>query len=392
MALLHLAAEYARQTTREMIAFTVDHGLRQSSAEEGRQVAEWCSALGVQHKILLWVGNKPTTGVQAAAREARYRLLCNHAVSEGAGAILTGHTSDDQVETVFMRLARGAGPQGLAAMARVSTIASGAGVPIQLIRPLIDVTRASLEGVLQQCRQAFISDPSNDDPTFERVRTRALLAALEEQSLLTRKALQLTAKRAREASELLKENRDALFRSSGGVFHHWGGVEICPSILRERHGERVLQHIIFAVSGSESLPNSDSVKDVMMRLEQVKKASLGGALLEKYHQRLWIYREPSALTGRAGVPARSPEPVLSGQSILWDRRFVFRNETRETLTVAPVGYGQANALFSGPPEALASCPAICRDGKNFTPMLMPERHLQVKSLAAERFFGAVHRF
>ena len=109
MALARLAADHQRSGAAEIAAFTVDHGLRPESADEAAKVAKWCKAAGLKHQILKWTGEKPTSGIQEAARNARYRLLCNAVLENNCSAILTAHTSDDQAETVFMRLTRGAG-------------------------------------------------------------------------------------------------------------------------------------------------------------------------------------------------------------------------------------------------------------------------------------------
>lgn len=77
MALLHLTCRWldANSQRDSLLALTVDHGLRDASAGEARQVAGWCQALGVSHQILHWRGDKPHSDIQAAARQARYALL-----------------------------------------------------------------------------------------------------------------------------------------------------------------------------------------------------------------------------------------------------------------------------------------------------------------------------
>src|SRR5580700_5510022 len=122
IALMWLAARWRGALARgpRLIAVTVDHGLRTEAAREARDVKRLARTLDLPHRTLRWHGTKPKAGLPAAARVARYRLLAQAARANGATHILTAHTRDDQAETLLMRLVRGSGIAGLAAMARQS--------------------------------------------------------------------------------------------------------------------------------------------------------------------------------------------------------------------------------------------------------------------------------
>lgn len=157
-------------------AATVDHALREGSRAEAETVAAVCGGLGVPHRILTveWV-TKPMTGLQERARAARYGLLSAWANEQGLGALATAHHVDDQAETFLMRLTRGAGVRGLAAM-RASVPLPGGDVP--LVRPLLGWQRSELEQLCVKAGLKPAQDPSNQDEQFERVRVRRALAEL----------------------------------------------------------------------------------------------------------------------------------------------------------------------------------------------------------------------
>src|ERR1700760_5051532 len=204
VALMWLAARWRRALARgpRLIAVTVDHGLRAASAGEARDVKRLAQSLGLMHHTLRWRGAKPKTGLPAAAREERYRLLAKAAQDHGASHILTAHTRDDQAETLLMRMLRGSGIAGLAAMAR-QTRREG----VVLARPFLDVSKARLIVTLGKANIAFAADPTNRDTFFTRPRLRALMPALAAEGGDARNLARLASRlaRANAAVEVLAD-------------------------------------------------------------------------------------------------------------------------------------------------------------------------------------------
>lgn len=391
MALARLAAGDARSGAR-VLALTVDHGLRPESREEAETTGRWCAAAGLDWRLLVWDGEKPATGRQQAARRARYRLLAAAAEREGLPAIVVAHTADDQAETAFMRLARGAGPQGLAAMAPSTRIAAGPGAPVALLRPFLDVTRETMRAACEAFGQPYLDDPSNDDPAYERVRARGLLAALEEQGLLTREALLRAAARARAASDALAAAEARAFAEAGGCFHAGGWASLCARRI-DAAPPAMLARLIGAVSGGEHAPGEPEAAAALSALLAAGAATLGGALVKRRGDSVFVMREPAALLGRAGTAPLAPASLAPGEKILWDGRFIAENRSAAAAMLAPLGpaglaaLGPAGSvrrgLFDAPDEALAAAPSA---------LAAPDGPIALKSLAEERFSAPVLRY
>jgi len=207
IALMWLAARWRRALARgpQLIAVTVDHGLRPEAAREAREVKRLAQSLDLPHRTLRWTGTKPQTGLPAAAREARYRLLTQAARQSHATHILTAHTRDDQAETLLMRLLRGSGIAGLAAMARESERDG-----LRLARPLLDVSKAQLIATLKKAGIDFADDPTNRDLSFTRPRLRAVMPALAAEGGDARSLARLASRlaRANAAVEVLAEGAE----------------------------------------------------------------------------------------------------------------------------------------------------------------------------------------
>ncbi|HMH98583.1 MAG TPA: tRNA lysidine(34) synthetase TilS [Bradyrhizobium sp.] len=207
IALMWLAARWRSTLARgpRLIAVTVDHGLRAEAAAEARDVKRLARTLDLTHRTMRWAGEKPKTGLPAAARTARYRLLAQAARASGATHILTAHTRDDQAETLLMRLLRGSGIGGLAAMARESERDG-----VLLARPFLHVSKSQLVATLKKAKIGFADDPTNRDTNFTRPRLREIMPVLAAEGGDARNLARLASRlaRANQAVEVLVDGAE----------------------------------------------------------------------------------------------------------------------------------------------------------------------------------------
>jgi len=207
IALMWLAARWRSTLARgpRLIAVTVDHGLRAEAAAEARDVKRLARSLDLTHRTMRWTGEKPKTGLPAAARTARYRLLAQAARASGATHVLTAHTRDDQAETVLMRLLRGSGIGGLAAMARESERDG-----VLLARPFLHVSKSQLVATLKKAKIGFADDPTNRDTNFTRPRLREIMPVLAAEGGDARNLARLASRlaRANQAVEILVDGAE----------------------------------------------------------------------------------------------------------------------------------------------------------------------------------------
>ncbi|MFC7396254.1 tRNA lysidine(34) synthetase TilS [Chelatococcus sp. GCM10030263] len=292
LALLLLTHRWrARGEVPPIAVASVDHGLRPDGAAEVAAVAALCARLGLPHRTLLWRGPKPRAGLQEAARTARYGLLAEAARDLGASHIVTAHHRDDQAETVLMRLARGSGIGGLAAMRPLTSVAPD----LILARPLLAVPKPRLVALVEEAGISAADDPSNRDPRFARAvlrREAEARAALG----LTDERLSLLAARAARADETLETVAGLAFARLADRQHDQGEagdrrVVLAPAFFGE--GEeirlRVLRRAILEVTGATALDahrlRLERLEDMAGALEIARadglplKRSLGGALL-----------------------------------------------------------------------------------------------------------------
>jgi tRNA(Ile)-lysidine synthase len=287
MALLHLARDWADDMGVALQVATVDHGLRANSAAEAAQVAYHCCALALPHTILRWQSWDRRGNLQDAAREARLMLLADWAGRTNCGAVALGHTRDDQAETLLLRLARGSGVDGLAAMA-----ARDQHHGATWLRPLLGLGRHQLRDHLRARGVAWIDDPSNDNLAFDRIKARQALTALAPLGLEA-EGLAATAARLRDARDALDwaariAARDVAQLDRGDVVFDAQALGDLPVDLRHR----LLAGALCQVAGQPYRPRLDSLRAALTR----DKATLHGCLITRARGALRITREYNAVS------------------------------------------------------------------------------------------------
>ena len=301
-ALMLLAARW-RKTLRhgpKLVAVTVDHGLRAEARREAAAVKRLARSLGLEHRTLRWTGRKPSAGLQQAARNARYRLLADAARGAGAQHVLTAHTLDDQAETVLIRLTRGSGIGGLAAMARVSPMPGSEGA-ISLVRPLLELRKARLIATLAKAGIAHADDPSNRDPRFTRARLRAAMPVLEREGLNAER-LALLARRMRRAEAALENAVDEAV--AGLAPAPWAGTIALPAAQLAQLPDEVALRLLgraVACVGDEGPVELGKLEALYAALAASAgtvrfRRTLAGAAVTRSGDRLTVERAPARRT------------------------------------------------------------------------------------------------
>lgn len=301
MALLHLVAGWAHG--RRVMVATVDHGLRPEARDEARIVAEAAIRLGMAHRLLVWHDHDAPGNLQANARFARQELLSGWALDNDLDAVMVAHTRDDQAETLLLRLLRGSGVDGLAAMAE-RRLVNG----VVWLRPMLEIGREALRGYLRREGIAWAEDPSNDDPRFDRVRVRQAMRALD----LSHECLAMSAQNMAMAQEALAshaaDTAAGAEAANGSLGLRWPVFSCAPAEIRRR----LLVTGVMFVTGAPYPPRRAAVLHALRALQSGRRTTLDGAMIEAVADDLRFIREPAAAL--RAQPATAHDPV-------WDRRW-----------------------------------------------------------------------
>ncbi|HWE99499.1 MAG TPA: tRNA lysidine(34) synthetase TilS [Caulobacteraceae bacterium] len=377
LALLLAVRAWCDANGRAIVAVTIDHQLQPASAIWARWCESRCRRLGVSHLTLAWEGPKPSTGIAAAARGARHRLIAQAARRVGARVVLLGHTADDLREAALMRAA-GATTSSPRVWSPSPVWPDGRGV--FLLRPLLGASRSTLRLLLAAEAESWIDDPANDDLASLRARVRherGIEPPPGPPSCTPVAPAALTPSLAFGPAGEVTLDRDVWSSAPAGLGARWLGIAIA------------------CASGREAAPRGRQVARLADRLRQTPElaATLGGASVLARRGEILLARESS--DGRRPPCALVVEP---GDEAVWDGRFLVRARQRATFTHVA---GRASALSRPLRARLAQLDPAARrgvplarfcDGDLALPSLTADPRLLVAPLAAERFAAAAGAF
>jgi tRNA(Ile)-lysidine synthase len=354
LALALLSHQWAKSHGGEAIALTVDHRLREGSSAEAHQVGIWLKRRGMEHHTLPWERTEekdaPRTAIQARARKARYRLLSQWCADHGVKHLLTAHHMQDQVETFMIRLAKGSGLKGLTSIQGVVSTDFG-----RILRPFLTLDPSRLKATLDQFNQPFISDPSNENTTFTRVRWRQLLPLLALEGLTTQ-PLRQTLDRLTHAQRLVDQYTSTLLQQHALLSLH-GYATLKKEALQESPEafEEMLKRIL-ATIGTRAYPvQRKALHRAIEMMISGNSLTLGGCQILRKPEGWWIVREYSAI--QKNISVQQPGTYL------WDNRF--------TVTVdAPCQIGALGTR------------GIQQQGKAFKEQTKSIPHIVLKTLPA----------
>lgn len=367
LALLEAASHWrGGRRFPELLVLTVDHRLRPGSDAVAADVARAAQARGLDVQVLVRAGDVPSANVEAVAREARYRLLIDAARQAGATHLVTAHHRDDVAETFLMRMKRGAGIFGLAAMRPLIDLGD-----IVVARPFLPVPRARLVATTLASGLVPDDDPMNRDPRFARTAVRTLLAT----GAVAPAVVAAVAVRMAAVADAVDAEADA-FLARHVTADGFGVARVSAAAFAAAPGEvraRVLVRILLAVGGDSYPPRGERLAALLAGMVDPPvgaprlKRTLSGAVVERRGDAFVVWRESRAEPAAVSLPP--------GSTAIWDGRFAVSAGTGAPagLVVGALGEagrrsvganGGANGTAGGgvvPSGAFRTLPAV-RDG------------------------------
>ncbi len=347
-ALLALVQAWADAQGACVTAFHVDHGLRANSADEATILGEDAAACGIAFASCRWVGDKPATGVMAAARDARLALLEEMCAAAGIWHLLLAHTRDDQNETAALRAARGSGADGLAGMSAIVERTH-----MRVLRPLLGFTHADLLATCVARGRDWLEDPGNANPRYARAALRLSGDVPDAPGGLA-------------AARIARERGLARILGHGVSLDPAGFALVDRAMLLDGPFDlacAALARIVRTVGGGEYAPRGPRTEATMRALAAPDPAArtLGHCrVVPGTDGRLVVAREPANL---------APDMALeTGRCVRWDDRFdAIQLRSCSGLTLGALGMAgwaelprefRAKVAKTVPPAVRATLPAL----------------------------------
>lgn len=364
VALTLIAVTWAKSHGRPLLVLTVDHGLQAGSVQWTAHCQALASRLGAAFRALDWIGDKPTTGLPAAARQARHRLLANAARDAGASVILVGHTADDLVEAARMRAEGSTTPDP---REWSPSPVWPEGRDLFLLRPLLNAGRAEIRAWLATQGEAWIDDPANDDLRYARARARVADCEVAE-----------AAKATSDLSPLAR----ATTMDAAGVLH------VPRSALRDPSARPFIAMAALCAAGTSRPPRGDRLDRLAQALatDAPVIATLAGARIEADEAQVRFMRD----AGEASRGGLAPMATADG---VWDGRFAVSAGHVVTIrrlsgVAARLPKDQREALAAFTPKAREALPVLVKDDGVTCPVVAAEPGLSLRPLALDRLLAA----
>ncbi|WP_247226551.1 tRNA lysidine(34) synthetase TilS [Yoonia sp. F2084L] len=328
IALMQLAVRL--RSPKHLRVITIDHGLRPEAKDEIALVAAQAAKLGLHHTVTRWEWDGQGN-LQAAARAGRWGAIYDWAMMYNMREVWLGHTEDDQVETVLMRLARGSGIDGLTAMYPL-TNRNG----LRVLRPMLGIARADLRDWLRAEQINWCDDPSNEDPRFDRVRARQMFTQLETLGL-TRKRLLQTIDHMQAAHKSLQAAAHQFAKEH--IRQDAGDLIFAPAAVDLKKADaprRVMAAAFSWVGGKAYRPRFEQMLETVAKAQNGATVTLGGCLLSSDQNNMVRMTREAAATNAVTRPAAHR---VNATGVFWDRRWLLEGPLADHLTYKALGDG-----------------------------------------------------
>lgn len=269
----------------DIVCLHVNHKLRKDADIETDYVADTCKSLNIPCKIFYWDEEKPVNGLEAAAREARYKMMTDFCHENGIEYLLTAHQSDDQIETFLMNLSRGSGLYGLAAM-MPETSRNG----ITILRPLLDVSRAEIKKYCDDNNIKYFIDSMNSDEHYMRVKIRKNRHVLNDDLGISDTRILLAVQNLSRTREWTDKYIDSRIEM---VIRSWGALFAASFLFDEAEEIRLkfLGTLIQKIGGNIYPVRLNSLQTALSKLGADCKFTLGHCTIRRLNDRILIVPE-----------------------------------------------------------------------------------------------------
>jgi len=291
LALAYLTKCYALKNNIEVKYFIVDHKIRKESSLEAKSVKSALKKIGIESKVLIWRGKKPSKHIQAIARNKRYSLLANECKKNDINHLLIGHHLNDLFENFLIRLVRGSGLNGLISFDKNTKYKDK---NLNILRPLLDLEKNDLLHISKEVFNFFVDDPSNTNIDYKRTRIRNLLQTLEKEGLDKTK-LKLTINNLKDSNKTIKFYVDKNLEKNS-VFLTKKNIYILNNNFFDQSHEVIFRSLTKIIQnlGKKYYPvRGKSINELIkgINVKSFSKVTLGGCFIERVNETILISQE-----------------------------------------------------------------------------------------------------